>query len=318
MRDPYEVLGVARDATPEQINKSYRKFSKHYHPDRNVGDEDAKKKYLEVQEAFQQIQNPTKQQGFGTFDPFGWMGGWNPFGSQDARMPKVVNVSLTVEELFSGCKKKINYRKGSCKACNGSGSKKQDSCKSCNGQGVYVQRQGNMTIQTHCPVCSGKGKVNAESCSDCEGTGSGENTEHEVNFPAGLKPGQRVRFEDALIDIDIIPHEFFLVSDSGIVVIVPITPAQAMANREVLVPTPGGSVSVKIPTEALLGKPVRLKGIGPNKSDIFVKFEIDIKMQSEDTKEAYREAAVCDEKNPTEAIADYLKRVNNWTAEKSP
>jgi len=328
MRDPYEVLGLEKSASSEEINKAYRRLSKEYHPDRNPGDDEANKKYLEIQEANEELTGIGKRNSANRnpWSNSAWAD-WNPFVSEpeqgrDIRMPKVIHMSLTVEDAIFGCKKKINYRKGACSSCRGNGAKDgvQEACSDCKGQGMRVQRQGNFTLQSPCMSCSGRGKVTKIKCESCQGSGSGPNSEVEVNIPAGIKNGQHLRQEDLIVVIEIMPHKFFSIGVSGLEVTVPVTPAQAMDKSNIEIPTPVGSVFVKVPPEALNGAMLRVKGCGPNNSDMYVRFEIvvDVKTQQEATKAAYHAAALADSENPPPKISDYHLEMKRWVSEKNP
>ncbi len=321
MNNAYEVLGLKEGASQDEIRKAYRSLSKMYHPDRTVGDEEAKIKYNEVQEANDYLTNggPHKPGGHSR----SWTNTWtdfNPFFSdeRDIRMPKVVQVSLTVEDAIFGCKKKISYRKGACNTCRGTGAKEQQTCTACKGQGMRVQRNGNFSLQTPCMDCNGKGKITTEKCVTCEGTGTGALTEVEVKIPAGVRTGQQLRLEDLIAVVELIPHKFFVMGDMGLEVVVPITPAQAMASVMVQIPTPTGAVKVKVPPEALTGAMLRIRGCGPNGTDMYARFEVDVKKPEAATMEAYRAAVSADEADPPPKIFDYLNQVKNWVSEKTP
>lgn len=231
-RDYYEVLGVNRGASDDEIKKAFRKMSKKYHPDLHPDDKSAEENFKEVNEAYQVLSDSEKRQrydqfghagvdgnagfgggGFGGFDMgdlgdiFGdFFGGG--FGGRSSRNgPRRGSdlseyISLSFMEAAFGCKKKINITKSEkCDECGGSGAKKGTepvTCTQCGGRGQVQQRRqtlfGFSNVITECPTCRGKGKIIKEHCSSCKGTGSvRKNKTIEVNIPAGIDNDQVMR-----------------------------------------------------------------------------------------------------------------------------
>lgn len=236
-RDYYEVLGVGRGASDDEIKKAFRKMSKKYHPDLHPGDKDAEEKFKEVNEAYQVLSDSEKRQrydqfghagvdgnagfggqGFGGFDMgdigdifgdiFGGFGGGGRSRRNGPRrgsdLSEYVNLSFT--EAAFGCKKKINITKTEkCDECGGSGAKKGTqpvTCSQCNGTGQVQQRRQTMfgfsNVISECPTCRGKGKIIKEPCSTCRGSGTvRKNKTIEVNIPAGIDSEQVMRIGGA-------------------------------------------------------------------------------------------------------------------------
>lgn len=229
-RDYYEVLGVAKGASDDELKKAFRKEAKKYHPDLHPGDKEAEAKFKEVNEAYEVLSNPEKRQkydqfghagvdpnfgagaggsGFGDFgdifsDIFGGFGGFGggrrngPKRGNDVR--QVVNISF--EEAAFGCKKQINITKmDSCDTCHGTGAKpgtSAETCRRCGGTGQIQTQQrtilGYMTNVTTCPDCNGTGKIIKEPCRDCRGTGKVRKSKTvEINIPAGIDDGQTIQ-----------------------------------------------------------------------------------------------------------------------------
>lgn len=201
-RDYYEILGVAKNASDDDIKKSYRKLAGKYHPDRNPGDEAAVHAFKEAAEAYDVLSNPEKRarydrfghagvqgagggQGFGDvndiFEAFGDMfgdffgGGRQQRGGRRARKGDSLRTSLTIDlmEAAVGCERELEIaRHAVCDTCNGTGAKPGTSpqtCDYCGGRGQVLQSQGFFRIQTNCPACRGQGTVIREKCDTCRG-----------------------------------------------------------------------------------------------------------------------------------------------------
>lgn len=227
-RDFYEVLGVDKSASAEDIKKAYRKLAKQYHPDLNKDDDSAAQKFKEINEAYQVLSDDKKRQQYDTFghDAFnngagagGYGGGFQDFGGFEdifssffgggrSRRPAngpvrgndvEVQIKLTFEEAAFGVKKDIDVgRREVCSTCSGSGAKpgtSRKTCTHCGGSGQIRQQQrsimGNFINVTTCPVCNGQGTVVEEPCPDCKGNGRIYRTKKiNVNIPAGIDDGQ--------------------------------------------------------------------------------------------------------------------------------
>ncbi len=232
-RDYYEVLGVSKGASDDELKKAFRKEAKKYHPDLHPGDKEAEAKFKEINEAYEVLSNPEKRQkydqfghagvdsnygaggyggsGFGDFgdifsDIFG--GGFGFGGSGGRRNgPRRGNdvrqvVTISFEEAAFGCKKKINITKQEdCPTCKGTGAKpgtSAETCSHCHGTGQIQTQQrtilGYMTNVTTCPHCQGSGKIIKDPCRDCRGTGKVRKTRTvEIDIPAGIDDGQTMQ-----------------------------------------------------------------------------------------------------------------------------
>ncbi len=211
-RDCYEILGLSKSATDEEIKKAYRRMAKQYHPDVNPGDKSAEEKFKEVNEAYSILSDPDKKAnydrfgyagvdpsagggGFGggfsggfdmgdIFDMFGGMFG----GGSHSRNPNApmrgedVGLRITIDfnDAVFGCKRDVSFtRVEKCADCGGSGAAKGTSpttCRKCNGRGtINVQRRtpfGMMQSVTECDECGGRGKIIKDACKSCRGSGT--------------------------------------------------------------------------------------------------------------------------------------------------
>lgn len=229
--DYYEVLGVSRTATQEEIKKGYRRMAMKYHPDRNKGDKAAEEKFKQVGEAYAVLSDEQKRAaydryghsafnaggnggfsgGFGGFDPsqfgefsdiFSEIFGARARGDGNKQMFRgedlVYDIDITLEEAAEGLKTKIKVPSWSkCTACDGSGAEKgthPETCPTCHGSGYVRAGQGFFQIQQTCPRCHGTGKIIRHPCKVCHGTGmKEERKELEISIPAGVDDGNRMR-----------------------------------------------------------------------------------------------------------------------------
>ncbi len=229
-RDYYEVLGVGRNATDDEIKKAYRKKAKECHPDLHPNDEEAVKRFAELNEANEVLSDPQKRaryDQFGFEDPTGGMGGGgNPFGgagfdfggmgdifdqlfnggmgSRASRAEGPVQgndlryeLRITFEEAAKGCEKSFEiFRNELCDTCRGTGAKpgtKPTTCAACQGTGQIRSSAGWMTTVRTCPTCRGAGKVITDKCPGCGGTGRNRKKRTvTVKVPAGIDHGQTI------------------------------------------------------------------------------------------------------------------------------
>ena len=218
----YEVLGVDKNTSKDDIKKAYRNLAKKYHPDKNPEHKDFEEKFKDLSEAYSVLGddakksnydnygNPDGPTGFGGFnsgdifaDMFGSaFGGFGSgFQSQQNRSTKrgydiKLKISIDLTDVISGLDKKIKYnREVKCKSCDGWGGE-HDTCSDCNGSGkVNMKRQMGSTIimsTVDCPKCKGDGYIITHECNECKGTGVvKEETELNVNVPKGINHGDK-------------------------------------------------------------------------------------------------------------------------------
>lgn len=233
-RDYYEVLGVPKTASEDDIKKAFRQTAKKYHPDMHPGDKECEEKFKEAQEAYAVLSDAEKRRqydqfGHAAFDGAGGAGGFDFSGmdfsdifgdlfgdffgggrrSGNTGPAKGANVRMSIrisfEEAVFGCERELELSyKEECSSCHGSGAKPGTSpvtCTKCGGKGKVVYSQQSLfgmmqNVQT-CPECGGTGKVVREKCPDCRGAGYvPKKIRKKVDIPAGIDNGQCVRVRD--------------------------------------------------------------------------------------------------------------------------
>lgn len=226
-RDYYEVLGVKKDASEDEIKRAYRKLALKYHPDHNPDDPEAEQKFKEAAEAYDALRDPERRANydrFGTPNPGGMGGGFTNAddifsqfgdifgdifggfgGASRSRGPRPqqgddlrYNMTISFREAASGIEKPIKLpRHATCPDCSGSGAAKgsdRETCRKCGGSGQTVIRQGFMQFVQPCPTCRGRGFTIPKPCPKCKGSGIVETVrELSVRIPAGVYDGARLR-----------------------------------------------------------------------------------------------------------------------------
>ncbi len=230
-KDYYQILGVDKSSSDDDIKKAYRKAAMKYHPDKNPDNPEAEAKFKEAAEAYDVLSNNEKRQNYDRFgstgNPFG--GGGNPFGDhfghgfnmddifsqfgdifgggrrqqqQRRKGPDLrLKISVTIEEVIKGTTKKIRYkRQDSCAGCNGKGGTDVKECLPCNGTG---QRQvvqntpfGQIRTSAPCPDCQGSGKQIKDTCRVCHGAGTTVRDQVvEIEVPKGVSNGMQLTMQ---------------------------------------------------------------------------------------------------------------------------
>mgnify|MGYP001382231768 FL=1 len=228
-KDYYDVLGVKKNASPEELKSAYRKLAIKYHPDKNPGDKSAEDKFKEASEAYGVLSDKSKKEnydnfGHAAFENGGGQGGFGGFSGADfsdifedffgdfgggrrssSRRSSAnrgsdlrYDLSISLEEAYFGKKQNIQFSTSEkCDTCKGNGSKPGTSperCSYCGGSGRVRSNQGFFTVQQTCPQCAGSGEEITNPCIDCNGQGVKQKSKKiSVTIPEGVDDGTRIR-----------------------------------------------------------------------------------------------------------------------------
>ncbi len=229
-RDYYEVLGVDKDASADDVKRAYRKLAMKYHPDRNPDDKDAEARFKEAAEAYEVLSDPQKRQRYDQYgheglrgstghnfsgmdvndifsmfgDIFGDMLGGGGRGRGGRRAGRGYDLEteteISLRDVLTGVEREIEFvRQDLCETCQGNGAKpgtKPVACVTCGGQGKVAQTGlgGMFRMVTTCPACGGQGQVYRDKCPACQGAGrQPKRRVLKVQIPAGIHDGQAIR-----------------------------------------------------------------------------------------------------------------------------
>ena len=341
MADYYSLLGVNKSATPDEIKKAYRKLAMQYHPDRNPNNPEAEKKFKEISEAYEVLSDEQKKAAYDQYghEAFtnsggggrgGFGGGRHPgHGGGDFDFSDIFgdifgdfmgggagggaartnnrgsdlryNVSVSLEEAFSGIKKNIKFRSLSvCGDCGATGSKSKSAptqCKRCNGRGRVRVQQGFFAMETPCGECGGTGVRISDPCGKCRGEGRvSAEREISVNIPAGVEDGTRMRLAsegesglrggtsgDLYVFVSIKEHPLFKRDRADLYIKMPIKMTTATLGGVIEVPSIDGiAANVTIPAGSQTGNKFRLKGKGmqvmqsTRRGDLYVSIDVEV------------------------------------------
>jgi molecular chaperone DnaJ len=308
-RDYYEVLGVDRDASEGQIKKSFRRLARELHPDVNAHDPEAEEKFKEAAEAYEVLSDAERREtydrlgheglrsggfqpggGFGSFqdifdaifgggDPFGGFGRASAAGADIGAV-----VELELEDVVEDQVREISFEAVIvCERCRGNGAEPGtpiETCPKCGGSGQLqeVSRSifGQVVRAMPCDRCGGDGRIPETPCERCDGAGRvAETRTWEVDIPAGIEDGQRVRIAgaghagpaagragDLYVEVRIEPDERFTRQGTELITRAEVPVITAMVGGEAFVPTLDGEVAIEVPAGTQHGDMSRLAGRG--------------------------------------------------------
>jgi molecular chaperone DnaJ len=336
MKDYYSFLDIDRNATQDDIKKAYKKLVMKHHPDRFPNAEEKKKAEMElkkIQEAYAVLSDEQKRKqydsmGHDAYGQFGSQGGssggfdfngefdfqdiLNSFfggsgaGGSRSASGRVrgedlrIQVEISLEEAFQGCKKTINIPKShKCGTCKGDGidhNKEVKTCQNCKGRGVFEARQLFFSFPQKCAYCAGQGKV-YHPCKDCSGKGViNKKTDIDIEIPKGIMHGMDIKFPqqgnaghkngqngDLFVNIKIKKNSIFSVEQSNLHLLMHISVTQAVLGTEIEVPTIDGekvSIKVKPGTQSFDKISVAKKGMpmlgSSQRGDLILTVEVEI------------------------------------------
>jgi molecular chaperone DnaJ len=307
-RDPYEVLGIGRDASEQQIKKAFRQLARELHPDVNAHDPDAEEKFKEAAEAYEIVSDPERRatydryghdglrsggyapnfEGFGSisdlFNAFfgGGGAGGRPGPAQGGDIG--VSVELDLLEAAHGAKVKVSYDAVErCEHCNGNGAEPGtpiETCERCGGAGqlqaVHQTPFGQMMRTMVCDVCHGDGRVPKQPCGSCRGRGRlAARQELEVDIPAGISDGQRIRLAghghqgeaggpagDLYVVVGVREDERFVREGDDLITALDVAAPLAALGATLEVETLEGTASIELPSGTQPGEVLTVRGAG--------------------------------------------------------
>lgn len=288
--DYYEVLGVSKTATEQEIATAYRKKSLQHHPDKNPDNPQAIEEFKKCSQAFEVLKDPERRSRYDRFGPEQPRGGgqqrpphfddfFTDFFRQSVdqrkngeHLHKVVNINL--EDVLSGIKVGVDFGVRSiCTDCAGEGGE-FTICQSCNGKGMAMKNLGGVVISTPCTTCRGKGKLMISKCPECKDGYVDEADENvAISVPPGIDSGMTLMFRghgepgkdggrpgNLHVQIIVKPHPVFeRLADGDVLIKVPVSYPQLVFGDEIEVPSLGsGKITVKIPSKTQPGKRLKL------------------------------------------------------------
>ena len=303
MNNYYEILGVSKDATQDEIKKAYRKLSKQYHPDVNP---EGAEKFKEIAVAYDTIGDETKRAQYNNNlnNPFAGNNGMsyeemfnqmfgqqqNPFNQRRKSAPdKIIRVQVNPIESFNGVEKTIQYLKDNhCGICNGNGGEQQ-SCNTCGGVGFQIKTFGTgfmvQQIRTACTTCGGRGYTLVHRCYNCDGRGVKPQThEVKVKLPMGVDNGQFLKlanlgdfkngeYGDLVIQIEMVNQDGYEKMNNDLIYNLFLDLEQIQQDK-FTIPHPNGDLIMNALPIFDTSKPLRLKGKGYNGGDMYVKLNV--------------------------------------------
>ncbi len=320
-KDYYEILGVKRDATEDQIRQAFRKLARKHHPDLNPGDKAAEERFKEINEANEVLSDSEKRK---RYDQLG--ANWQN-GAEFTPPPGWGRVNVDYEDLnsvFSGGGFSDFFESlfGGGRSAGQNDARRRSSRSRAKGQDAEAEMEisvedahrggrHRITLQSVrvCPTCNGSGTAGGNICPTCRGAGQVVSPKNiDVNIPPGAREGSVIKLPkqgqpgqgggeagDLFIKLRMKPHAKFAVSGDDITIEVPITASEAVLGNSIEVPTIDSKAEMKIPAGSQGGQRLRLKGQGLNKrgggrGDQYIRLKIVVPTNpTEREKQLYKE-----------------------------
>jgi molecular chaperone DnaJ len=295
-RDYYNVLGVKKTASQDEIKRAFRTLAMKYHPDRNPEDVEAERRFREVAEAYEVLGDPETRNKYDRMGPFFKPNGGPPtpdelqdfvsdalsglFGRKAGNRPGEdlkYTLALTLEEVATGIERDVVVaRQCRCTRCKGLGADpdggRQD-CESCGGSGKSATRRW---LRQSCARCDGMGFVTTKKCDKCEGEGRhGSEETLKVKVPAGVATGQKLKLRakgndgygdgqpgDLYVVVNVADHDLFRRRGADLLCELPVNFVEAATGADIKVPTLEGVATVRVPPGTASGQVLRLSGRG--------------------------------------------------------
>jgi curved DNA-binding protein len=277
-KDYYATLGVSKTATPAEIKRAYRKVARKCHPDLNPGDKDAEAKFKDLNEANEVLSEPEKREKYDQFGQY-----WDRPGYAEASPTSGANVGTEDFSQYGDFDSFINDLLGR--------SGRRTSNK--NTGGSFEDFGGGFRSQAPAPDTEAAIALTfSEAFHGVQQRLQLDDDTINVRIPAGAKPGSRMRLKgrgrpspfsqqqgDLYLTIEVLPHSFFRFENNNLVCDLPIRPDEAVLGAEIKVPTPDGSVTMKVPKGVKSGQSLKLRGKGwtlpkGGRGDLFAKLQI--------------------------------------------
>lgn len=340
--DDYEILGVSKNASLEEIQKAYRKLAVQYHPDKNLDNKEAaEKKFKEISAAFDSLSNPKKPKPIPKRPGPKFHTGPVDFDFIFNRKDKLKNINTRVEislkEAMTGCEKEVTYNtRNRCSSCEGKGYFKFEYCPSCEGSGIKTATSESLFSMGHpCNQCKGTGRDLSKNCFDCKGFGFNSFVEAKttISIPPGIETGMQLCFfgkgeetrpgepnGNLFVCVLVKNDDLFFRENDDLFINIPISFTQLVLGDELEFPDLIGNViKIQVPKGTQVGTKFRLKSKGfPNyktkkPGDLIVLLKLEIPQElNEEYKKTVDQLVELEKKHITPKKAEFIKKKKNY------
>jgi molecular chaperone DnaJ len=293
-KDYYEILGLTRNASSDEIKKAYRNLAKEYHPDKNPNNKEAEEKFKEVSEAYEVLSDDQKKAKYDQYGHVSGNGGpsyesmFDEYFRRQNRQVRVgenmvLTIRLTLEDMFNGAKKVYKYQHTvSCSDCSGHGGSNVSTCHDCGGSGQTIRviqtPIGYMQHSSTCTKCGGSGKTYEIMCKTCEGQGI-KNAEETINvdIPKGVQGGMTFVMSgkghaikggvngDLHINVVELKHNVFTRNGDELKMTLKLTYPQLVLGDKVEIDTiEGAKIRINVPPHSEVGSNLKITAKGMN------------------------------------------------------